>query len=101
MHEAELQRILAFIDSYTGDNGFPPSYQEIAEECGLRSVGHVQYRIDRLVREGRVARSPGRARSLVVVTRKVDESATRTREHKGIKSRAAAFLKVLAGPRGG
>ncbi len=101
MHETELQRILAFIERYSGVHGFPPSYQEIAEECGLGSVGHVQYRINRLVREGRVARSPGRARSLVVVARKVDESATRDREHKGIKGRAAAFLKALTGPREG
>jgi repressor LexA len=67
MYEAELQRILDYIRSFTERHGFPPSYAEIAEGCGLGSVGHVQYRVNRLIGQGRLVRSPGRARSLQVV----------------------------------
>lgn len=95
MHEAELQRILDFIEAYSGAHGFPPSYAEIAEACGLGSVGRVQYRINRLIEQGRVARSPGRARSLQVIAGKVDERPTGGEEHNGIKSRGAALFAAI------
>ena len=98
MLEAELDRILTYVDHYSRAQGFPPSYAEIAEACGLGSVGHVQYRVNRLIGQGRLARSPGRARSLIVTARKVDESATATKERNGIKRRAAALIKAVFAP---
>jgi hypothetical protein len=95
MQEAELQHILDYVQRYSAAHGFPPSYAEIAEACRLGSVGHVQYRINRLEREGRVTRTPGRARSLVVVSRKVDDHAAPGPEQNKIKRRPGAFLKAM------
>lgn len=64
MDDRELRPILDFIESFTRRSGFPPSYAEIAEGCGLSSVGHVQYRVNRLIERGLLERTPGRARSL-------------------------------------
>jgi repressor LexA len=89
MTEAELQRIVDYIEGFTAAHGFAPSYAEIAEGCGLGSVGHVQYRINRLIREGRVARTPGRARSLRVA------AAAKGSEQNRIKSWFAAVRKLL------
>ncbi|MEQ8695658.1 MAG: hypothetical protein RLT05_03760 [Bauldia litoralis] len=98
MHDAELQGILDFVERYSRAHGFPPSYAEIAEACGLGSVGHVQYRVNRLIREGRLMRSPGRARSLVVAPRMVDERPTTDGEQNRIKWRLAALLKAILAP---
>lgn len=97
MHEAELQRILDYIRCFTERHGFPPSYAEIAEGCGLGSVGHVQYRVNRLIGQGRVVRSPGRARSLQVVDRAAAAaSATPGGKQTRKKSMQAGFAGLLA-----
>ena len=67
MNDRDLQAILDFVDRFSREKGFPPSYAEIAEACGLGSVGHVQYRVNRLIAAGRLERTPGLARSLRVV----------------------------------
>lgn len=101
MHDAELQCILDYVARYSRAHGFPPSYAEIAEACGLGSVGHVQYRVNRLIREGRLARYPGRARSLVVAAPMVDERGPAAREHNRIKKRVTALLKAILAPHRG
>lgn len=87
MDDRELRPILDFIESFTHRSGFPPSYAEIAEGCGLSSVGHVQYRVNRLVERGLLEHTPGRARSL-----RLAASARSIR-----RSRGERFVNKLAG----
>lgn len=46
----------------------PPSYQEIADHFGFRSLDTVRGHVHALVRKGALAAAPGRARSLRVVS---------------------------------
>ena len=49
-------KVLAFIQSFTDQEGYPPSQQEIARAFGFSSLGTVQNHLVRLEREGALAR---------------------------------------------
>jgi SOS-response transcriptional repressor LexA len=67
MLSTELRKILRYVHRYCREKGYSPSYKEIAGAVGLRSVAHVQYRIDKLEALGYVTRQPKMARSVRVV----------------------------------
>ncbi len=96
MNEAELQRIVDYVRRFTAAQGCAPSYAEIAEGCGLGSVGHVQYRVNRLIREGRLARTPGRARSLKVITPAPAGSGMQGKEQRSNKRPWATVRRRVA-----
>lgn len=60
-----MEEIYRFVRDYLDENGYAPSYREIAAALYL-SPSLVQYYIDRLVKEKRLQRDRGRARSLRV-----------------------------------
>lgn len=62
--EDRRQRILSFIRQYLEARGYAPSVREIGAAVGIRSTRAVKYHLDVLVREGRLERDAGRARSL-------------------------------------
>ena len=59
--------ILAYLGTYHREHGYPPSYREIADACGLSSTSHVAYHLDRLQAAGLVRREHNRPRTLRVV----------------------------------
>lgn len=59
--------ILGLIESYMEEHGFPPSVRELTGLSGLRSTATVNHHIDRLIEHGRLRRTPGVARGLVVI----------------------------------
>ena len=59
--------VLDFIDEFTRERGFSPSYREIMNGVGLRSVSAVAEHVDNLVEKGALIKAPGEARSLTVV----------------------------------
>lgn len=59
--------ILGLIESYVEENGFPPSVRELTGMSGLSSTATVAHHIDHLIEAGRLRRTPGVARGLVVV----------------------------------
>ncbi len=63
------RRILAFIDDYTAENGFPPSIRDIKEATGISSTSVVKYHLDRLVREGLIEQEAGISRGLRLTDR--------------------------------
>jgi repressor LexA len=69
--EAPLSRrqreILDFWKAYKRDNGYAPSYREIAEGVGLASVSSVAYQVRQLEKAGHIVREPGRARAGTVL----------------------------------
>lgn len=59
--------LLEFIDEFTLKNDFSPSYREIMEAMGLRSVSAVAEHIENCVAAGFIKKQPKAARSLEVV----------------------------------
>lgn len=61
--------ILAFIKLFILQNGYPPTVREIiaAPECGLKSTASAKSYIDRLVADGKLAKTGNKNRALEVV----------------------------------
>jgi SOS-response transcriptional repressor LexA len=65
----QQSEILAFIVIYNRLNGFPPSYMEIAHQCGFGgSKGWVVYHLAQLSKKGLIDRIPGKPRTLHLLT---------------------------------
>jgi len=58
--------VVEAIDRLTREQGYPPNYREIGSAVGGIAVSAVRYWLDRLEQQGRVARTPGLARSVRV-----------------------------------
>ena len=59
--------MLNFISDFTEERGFSPSYREIMNGLGLRSVSAVAEHINNLVAIGAIKKVPGAARSLEII----------------------------------
>lgn len=59
--------VYLFIKAYITDCGFSPSYQEIADHFGYRSLATVHEHVDNLIRRGWVERGYNERRSIRVV----------------------------------
>lgn len=66
LHPSQV-KILDFVESYRNEHGFPPSVRELVAATGLRSTSSVAHHVDHLISIGRLRRTPGVARGLVVV----------------------------------
>ena len=53
------ERILAFINQYIEENGFPPAVREIGAAVGLKSTATVSYHLGELKRQGRIQADAG------------------------------------------
>ena len=60
---ARRDAIVAFVAQYVAENGYSPSLREIAAACGMGSNAVAAFHLDRLVRDGRITRRPGTART--------------------------------------
>ena len=61
------QSLLNFIQDFTEENGYSPSYREIVAGLDLSSVSSVAEHIENLVAKGVLKKIPGAARSLEVL----------------------------------
>lgn len=68
----QQKRCLDAIERLTKD-GVPPSYDELKDELGLASKSGVHRLIHALAGRGYIALSPGRYRTMQVVTRQAEE----------------------------
>jgi len=66
------QEILAFIYTYTHQNGRPPTVRDIQRSLGMSSTSQVKYHLDRLTRDGYIARSPASSRGLRLLEKGLD-----------------------------
>ena len=66
--------VLNFLEDFTEENGYSPSYREIMNGLGLSSVSAVAEHIDNLVSKGVLKKVPGAARSLEVLDYKHEET---------------------------
>jgi len=58
------RQILAFIERYKRDRGFPPTVREIQKGVGLQSPSSVHAHLTKLERSGYLTRQPSRSRTL-------------------------------------
>jgi len=66
-------RILAFVRDYRSAHDYGPTLREVADGCGITSTSVVAYHLDKLAIQGRIRRTPGIARSIVLVEEEVGE----------------------------
>lgn len=62
------QQILAFVNDFMQENGFPPSVREIGAAVGLRSTASVTYRLRQLEEQGLLRASGAKGRKRAVVS---------------------------------
>lgn len=94
--------VLSFLQDFTEENGYSPSYREIMSGLGLSSVSAVAEHIENLVNKGVLKKVPGAARSLEVLDYKHEETVELFRvtmirasdSEKDILNRAAGILGI-------
>ena len=97
--------VLNYLEDFTEENGFSPSYREIMAGLGLTSVSAVAEHIDNLVAKGAIRKVPGASRSLEILdykhTETVDLFKTRmvdcSEEEKSVLVKAAEILGLDLG----
>lgn len=60
-------KVLAFVEQFLADYGYPPTYDEIREAVGLSSKSHVNYYLELLEADGLLERVPNTPRGLRLV----------------------------------
>ena len=66
--------VLEFLQEFTDEKGYSPSYREIMTGLGLSSVSAVAEHIDNLVNKGVIKKMPGEARSLEILDYKHEDT---------------------------
>ena len=66
--------VLDFIQDFTEENNYSPSYREIQAGLGFSSVSAVAEHVDNLVSKGVIKKMPGAARSLEILDYKHEET---------------------------
>ena len=64
------RRILAFLEEFIDDNGYPPSIREIQAALGLSSTSVVDYNLNLLQKRNLIHREPRSSRSITLVGRR-------------------------------
>ena len=64
--DIKQQQILEFIETFSADNGFPPTVREIAQKFNIKSTSTVAYYLDKLKENGQIAYEPQKKRAIVV-----------------------------------
>lgn len=61
------QRILNFLEQFTGENGYPPTIREIGKNVGISSTSVVNYNLEALQRMGHIYRDRTVSRGIRLV----------------------------------
>ena len=69
------KELLDYVDTFIQEHGYGPSYREIMNAIGYKSVSTVAIHIDGLIAKGFLRKSDNSARSLEVVTTNVSTAA--------------------------
>ena len=94
--------LLDFLQDFTEENGYSPSYREIMAGMGLTSVSAVAEHVENLVEKGVLKKVPGAARSLEILDYKHESTIELfkvrmmecSEEEKKVLFRAAEILGI-------
>lgn len=97
--------VLNYLQDFTEEKGYSPSYREMMAGLGLSSVSAVAEHVENLVGKGVLKKVPGAARSLEILDYKHEETVELfkvrmmdcTEEEKKILKEAAAILGIDIG----
>ncbi len=70
----KLDKLYNYINTFTANNGFPPSIREICRDLHIKSTATAYYYLKKLEENGRIVKSPSKNRAIDVPLR----SATKT-----------------------
>lgn len=70
------KELLEYVDSFIQEHGYGPSYREIMNAIGYKSVSTVAIHIDGLISKGFLRKTDNSARSLEVVTTNASTAAS-------------------------
>ena len=85
------QELLAFVTSFITEQGYGPSYREIMNALGYKSVSTVAVHVEGLIAKGYLRRGENAARSLEVVKKTTGEKAA---EPSDVLGRIEALIKT-------
>ncbi len=60
------EKILAFLNRFIEDNGYPPTVREICAAVGLKSTATVSYHLTELKKQGRIQNDRGKRRAITL-----------------------------------
>lgn len=83
------RELLSFIQQYTEEHGFPPSYEEMRAALKLSSLNGIAEMITALERKGYIRRQPGRSRAINL------QEASSTTPKPALPSRKCETLPIL------
>ena len=94
--------VLNYLQDFTEEKGYSPSYREMMAGLGLSSVSAVAEHVENLVEKGVLKKMPGAARSLEILDYKHEETVELfkvrmmdcTEEEKKILQEAATILGI-------
>ena len=66
LNQRKLDDVLAFIDRYTEENGFPPTVRDMCRELGIKSTATAYDYINRLKEQGRLEKAEGKKRAVAL-----------------------------------
>ncbi len=89
MMNERARQILAYMDRFSQDRGFPPTIREIGREFNIRSTNGVRYYLNLLERAGHISRGRKVSRAIVV-------SRSRRSHDIPVLGRVAAGQPILA-----
>lgn len=97
--------VLNYLQDFTEEKGYSPSYREMMAGLGLSSVSAVAEHVENLVEKGVLKKVPGAARSLEILDYKHEETVELfkvrmmdcTEEEKKILREAATILGIDIG----
>lgn len=97
--------VLNYLQDFTEEKGYSPSYREMMAGLGLSSVSAVAEHVENLVEKGVLKKVPGAARSLEILDYKHEETVELfkvrmmdcTEEEKKILKEAATILGIDIG----
>lgn len=70
------KELLEFIESFIAEHGYSPSYREIRDGCSYNSVATVAVHVNNLITRGHLVKRSNSARSLEVVHKNAQSSAS-------------------------
>jgi len=85
------QELLAFVTSFITEQGYGPSYREIMNALGYKSVSTVAVHVEGLIAKGYLRRGENAARSLEIVKKMTGETAA---EPSDVLGRIEALIKT-------
>lgn len=90
------EQILAFVNDYIKENGYPPSIREICKGVGLSSTSTVHAHLNNLMQSGLIKKDNSRSRGIKIVNNDVEVPADEDVVNLPVVGKVAAGSPILA-----